>query len=140
MVWEGALFIDTALPFSLRSAPKIFNAVADAVEWILKEAGVSVVFHYLDDFLLIGAPNSTECAQALSILLKTFGQLGLPIALDKLEGPTTLLTFLGLELDSSLLEMRLPADKLADLISSWLDHKHCYRKELKGLVGPWLCL
>ena len=31
MVGEDALFIDIALPFGLRSAPKIFNAVADAV-------------------------------------------------------------------------------------------------------------
>ena len=104
MVWSGALFIDTALPFGLRSACKIYNAVADAVEWILKEAGISVVFHYLDDFLLIGARNSAECAQALSILLHTFNELA---ALDKLEGPTTVLTFLGLELDSRLLEVRL---------------------------------
>ena len=29
---------DTALPFGLSSALKIFNTVADAVEWILKEA------------------------------------------------------------------------------------------------------
>ena len=36
MVGSGALFIDTALPFGLRSACKIFYAVADAVEWILK--------------------------------------------------------------------------------------------------------
>ena len=40
MVWEGVLFVDTALPFGLRSAPKLFNAVADAVEWILRQAGV----------------------------------------------------------------------------------------------------
>lgn len=31
MLWEGSLYIDTALPFGLRSAPKIFTAVADAV-------------------------------------------------------------------------------------------------------------
>ena len=65
-----------------------------------------MVFHYLDDFLLIGAPNSAECAQVLTILLQTFQQLGLPIALDKLEGPITWLTFLGLELDSRVLEIR----------------------------------
>ena len=35
MVWEGALYTDTVLPFGLRSAPKIFNAVADAVGWIV---------------------------------------------------------------------------------------------------------
>ena len=32
MIWEGALYIDTALPFGLRSAPKIFTAIADAAE------------------------------------------------------------------------------------------------------------
>ena len=54
MVWEGALYIDTVLPFGLRSALKIFNAVADAVEWIVCQQGVSTVFHYLDDFLIVG--------------------------------------------------------------------------------------
>jgi hypothetical protein len=57
MRWEESLFVDTALPFGLRSAPKIFTAIADAVEWILKQAGVKFVIHYLDDFLLIGAPK-----------------------------------------------------------------------------------
>ena len=60
------------------------------------------------------------------------------IALDKLEGPTTVLTFLGLELDSRLLEVRLPAVKLAELhvlISSWLGRRACTRKELESLVG-----
>ena len=32
MMWEGALYIDTCLPFGLRSVPKIFTAIADAVE------------------------------------------------------------------------------------------------------------
>ena len=50
MVWEGALYLDTALPFGLRSAPKIFNALADGLQWILEEQGVEVI-HYLDDFL-----------------------------------------------------------------------------------------
>jgi type III secretion system FlhB-like substrate exporter len=36
MLWEGALFIDTALPFGLRSAPNLFSAVA---EWIVKREG-----------------------------------------------------------------------------------------------------
>ena len=35
MQWDGKLYIDTALPFGLRSAPKIFNALADAIEWVL---------------------------------------------------------------------------------------------------------
>ena len=51
MQFDGLLFIDSVLPFGLRSAPKIFNALADAVEWTIRQAGVGTVFHYLDDFL-----------------------------------------------------------------------------------------
>ena len=61
MMWEGNLFIDTSLPYGLRSTPKIFSAVADAVEWILHQEGIEVVFHYLDDFLLISALSTPEC-------------------------------------------------------------------------------
>ena len=137
-MWENALYIDTALPFGLRSAPKIFNALADAVEWMLKQEGIEVVLHYLDDFLLVGAPNSSECERALSILLWVFGELGLPVATNKSEGPATQLTFLGFKLDSVQLEFRLPAKKVATLqmmITEWLDHRSCTRKELESLVG-----
>ena len=44
MSWNGALYVDVALPFGLHSAPKIFNAVADTVEWILKQEGCGVCF------------------------------------------------------------------------------------------------
>ena len=30
--WKGNFFVDTTLPFGLRSALKIFNAIADAVQ------------------------------------------------------------------------------------------------------------
>ena len=32
MKWRDRLFVDAALPFGLRSAPKIFTAMADAAE------------------------------------------------------------------------------------------------------------
>ena len=35
MEWNGGWFLDTALPFGLRSAPKIFNALADGLMWIM---------------------------------------------------------------------------------------------------------
>ena len=58
MIWDGALYVDTALPFGLHSAPKIFTAIADAVEWIAQQEGVEFIIHYLDDFLVIGAPDN----------------------------------------------------------------------------------
>ncbi len=58
--------VDGMLPFGLRSAPKIFNALADALEWIVFQAWVQHIFHYLDDFAVIGSPGSGECQNALA--------------------------------------------------------------------------
>ena len=51
--WEGQIFIDTRLPFGLRSAAKIFNAITDALQWHLLQSGIPLIEHYLDDFVLI---------------------------------------------------------------------------------------
>ena len=40
MVWNGQTYIDTVLPFGLRSAPIIFTAVADVLQWIFESQGV----------------------------------------------------------------------------------------------------
>ena len=59
MRWEGGLFFDTRLPFGLRSAPKIFSAVADALQWSFYRSGVTWVEHYLDDFIT-GVPQGAR--------------------------------------------------------------------------------
>ena len=138
MSWENSLFIDTTLPFGLRSAPKIFTAVADAAEWIAKQQGVTTILHYLDDYLVIGSPGSMECTANVAILLTTFDRLGIPVALNKLEGPSPVLTFLGIELDTVQGIMRLPPQKLQELqnlIGMWVEKKSCYKRDLESLVG-----
>lgn len=60
--FEGACYVDGALPFGLRSAPKIFTAVADALHYVVLNRGVSAVDHYLDDFITWAPAGSTECA------------------------------------------------------------------------------
>ncbi len=67
MKWDDEVLIDEAMPFGLRSAPKIFTAVADTLMWIMEQRGVTHVLHYLDDLLFIGNPASTECANSLEV-------------------------------------------------------------------------
>ena len=53
--WQGKYYIDTCLPFGLRSAPYIFNRLATAIHWILQNNyNVQFILHYLDDFLTAG--------------------------------------------------------------------------------------
>lgn len=56
------------------------------------------LLHYIDDFLLLGPPDSAGCAAAAETTLCVFNQLGLPVADTKIEGPSTCLYFLGIEI------------------------------------------
>ena len=82
--WEDKVYVDAALPFGLRSAPKIFNAIADALQWIARRHGVSNLWHYLDDFITCGLAGSDECRLNLQLLLDLCRLLGIPIAEEKL--------------------------------------------------------
>ena len=138
MTWKGSVFVDTALPFGLRSAPKIFTAIADAAEWIVRQQGVEFILHYLDDFLVVTAAEECRGNHALRILLETFEQLGLPVAWDKLQGPTPCLTFLGFELNSLRNEIRVPREKMEDIkreVAGWIGKRSCRKTELESLVG-----
>ena len=103
---------------------KIFTAFSDAVAWILFSRGVRCLIHYLDDFLLFGSPFSGEAQTFLSTTLATFSELGIPVAFQKLEGPHTPVTFLGILIDTARMELRLPLNKLQLLramVSIWVN-------------------
>ena len=108
------------------------------MEWVVRGHGVSELFHYLDDFLVVGAPNSMECAEHLITLLAIFNDLNIPVATEKLDGPTTRLVFLGVEIDTAEMVLRLPTQKLLelqDLVERWMGKKACYLYELQSLAG-----
>ena len=105
--------------------------LADLLSWILEKKGISPLIHYLDDFLTIGQADSAACQNHLH-------NLGIPLALEKLEGPSQCLTFLGITLDTQLMEARLPSDKLLRIrnqLSAWLTRKRATKREILSLVG-----
>ena len=140
--WNNTVFLDRALPFGLRSAPKLFSALTDGLMWILHSKGV---LHYLDDFLLLGTAGSPDCQAALDTTLGACERLGLPVAPEKTEGPCTRLTFLGIEIDTMANQLRLPRDKQENLQTAlryWMGHEHSQgprrsgsKRELLSLIG-----
>ena len=79
MRWKQDLLIDKVLPFGLRSAPIIFSAIANALQWVIQQKDVDHLFHYLDDFITIGPPSSEACQHTLSIITSTCQHLGVPV-------------------------------------------------------------
>ena len=137
--WRGKYYVDARLPFGLRSTPKVFNAVADALEWCFRRRGVEWVDHYLDDFIVLGPPNSEVCAHSLCMVREVAERLGISLA-EKCEGPCTALTFLGIHIDTVQMTLSLPAEKLVRIqeeLERWSGKKFrwCRRQELELLIG-----
>ncbi len=92
MLWKDKVFVDMMLPFGLRLAPLLFTALADAAQWVIKRHGTSHVFHYVDDFITMGA-DLAECTRNTAVMHEICNKLGLPPKPAKDEGPATCITF-----------------------------------------------
>ena len=138
MEWKGSLFVDTCLPFGLRSAPRLFNILADLAAWVMRQQGVSCLMHYLDDFLTMGPSGLDTCQLNLNIITSVCATLGILLASEKVEGPSTALTFLDIILDTETMEACIPEDKLQrtqQMVGDWLVKKNATKREILSLVG-----
>eukprot|EP00731_Ephydatia_muelleri_P003574 Em0001g3574a len=105
------------------------------LDWRLREDELRNVFHYLDDFVVLGTPSTFECQSALEKLRFRRSDL---LAAHKCKGPSTCVTFLGIVIDTATRELRLPPEKLVhlcSLLSEWGNRKACSRRELESLIG-----
>ena len=76
----GKFYVDLVLPFGLRSAPFIFNSIADLVEWILhNNYMIRDLLHYLDDYITTDPPCRPDCARNLVVASSVCQSLGLPL-------------------------------------------------------------
>ena len=80
----------------MRSSPYLFNRLTDAFEWLLNtNYHIQDPMHYLDDYFTTGPSNSLVCGHNVQTITQVASQVGIPLAPNKLEGPTTQLVFLG---------------------------------------------
>ena len=94
--------------------------------------------HYLDDFVTVGPADSEECQKNMEIMESTCYKAGLPIEPSKTAGPSSKITFLGMELDTVAGVIRLPNDKLSELqelLNTWHRKTNCIMKDLKSIMG-----
>ena len=64
--------------------------------------------------------------------------LGFTVAMDKVDSPVTVLSFLGLELDSVLQQIRLPPEKLREILeelNKWKSRSKTTKRKLLSLIG-----
>ena len=130
--------MDGCLLFGLRSAPLLFTVAADLLQWVMSKRGVTWIRHYIDDLIMLGAEGKEECGRNLQQMKQVCEEAGMPTEPEKEDGPATELVFLGMELDSVNLEIRLLQDKLDRLRQTLREvrgMKACRKRQLLSLVG-----
>ena len=120
------------------SSCRTFEMFSTALEWITQnKLHVSYMLHLVDDFLIVSS-TVASCQHQLDTFLMLCNYLGIPMAPEKTVGPSTTLAFAGIELDTALMETRLPQEKLdkcRELLSAFLPRRKVTLQEIQSLTS-----
>jgi len=136
--FNGKFYFDKALVFGASISCAIFERFARFLEFGVKSQMESgELIHYLDDFLG-GDKDNQSCHNIMLTFRSIMKELGVPLAEEKTEGPSEVIVFLGLELDTNRMVVRIPQEKLDDIkckILQILSKQKTTLKELQSLIG-----
>lgn len=138
---NGEFYYDKCLPFGASISCSLFEKFSTFIEWAVKVHSSHrhpAILHYLDDFLFGGKKGTNECADLMDTFKQFCSSLGVPLALDKTKGPSSVIVFLGIEIDTSNMVLRLPQEKLSKLqaqLMSAYNSKKLTLQELQSLLG-----
>ena len=128
--------VDNCICFDTRAVPFMFNRLTDSITRHMCQQGFTC-FNYLDDILLLG-DSLEECTEAQLTLHGLLRRLGFYIAYKKVSSPSRIQRYLGIEIDSIDMKLRLPEDKLCRLereLSFFHGRCQATRKQLQKLCG-----
>lgn len=137
--FDDKYFFDKAMPFGCSISCNTWEKFARFLEFcVSRHANRGELLHYLDDFLFGGRKGTDECHHIMDTFVTTMNNLGVPIAADKTEGPTCVICFLGLEIDSEEMVIRLPMSKVKEIverIQDILKKEKVTLKQMQSLIG-----
>jgi len=135
---KNKFFFDKALPFGASISCSIFESFASLLEFCIKKQMVSgELIHYLDDFLG-GDKTNDSCSLVMECFTNVLRRVNVPIAEEKTEGPTEVLVFLGLELNSNKMTVKIPYEKIQQVIEkiyTMLSKEKTTLKAMQSLIG-----
>ena len=113
-MWQGKKYQCTAMPFGLAPAPRLATKILQPVVRHLRSMGVRLVV-YIDDILVL-ARSQDECLRHTQLLVDTLHHFGFGVHPDKIQAvPTRSIEFLGIQVNSALMQFRVPRHKIRDL-------------------------
>ena len=104
---ETVFIEDSRLCYGLCLGPSYFDKISGFVYNILADMYNIQAVNYLDDFIVIGA-TLEEATWAQKVVIKILRYLGFYISWGKVTPPSQVCRYLGLDIDSIRMEIRLP--------------------------------
>ena len=115
--FKDKFYFDKCMPFGCSISCSTFEKFACFLEFAVKRhCPIGMLIHFLDDFFYGGRENTNDCAIIMNQIQEIFKELGVPLAVEKTEGPKTCICFVGLEIDSIEMVIRMPIDKVNEII------------------------
>ena len=134
---EPTFLVDHRLPFGSNASPGIFHRITQAVKRIMHRKYGTKMVVFLDDFLIV-SQNKKDCNIDMLRLISVLRNLGFSISWPKVCQPSTKLIFLGVELDSVCMTVKLPDEKVSEysiVLAEFLQKARASKRQLQSVAG-----
>lgn len=132
-IWRGKLYAFTCMTFGLRDAPGEFQRRTEyAATYIKQKLNLRICEVYLDDFIQVCSREQYEA------VVEMLGRFGFVMGRKKCEPPEKRREVLGLILDSGLMKIIAPQDKIdivAALLRRYKSRERTTAHELSKILG-----
>ena len=96
---------------------------------------VLAITHYLVDYIFVGSANDSSCLNSLLSFGNLAQDIGIPLTEGKRCPPSTCQIVYGINIDTTTMQLRLSADKLAKAISSVNTVVNCRKISLRNVLS-----
>ena len=138
---DGALYVDTRLPFGHALSPYYFvNMVGRPIQYVAIRRGATLLgalSSFVDDFFG-GCSTYEEALDQMQIWLQVCADLGVPVSLAKTFLPAQVVEILGFIIDTVNMVISVDRERIQDILEE-MDHlagrKAVKKRELERLAG-----
>lgn len=137
--WDEKYYCDVTMPFGARSSSCHMQRIANAISEMLSRKGITSRV-YLDDIIIV-SPDQESARQHFQVAQTLLHDLGLPESVDKRQPPSTVVTWLGVQINSEHMSLAIPHEKISDAqesVSKAIRCRTISKKHLQSILGKLL--
>jgi hypothetical protein len=136
--WQRKLYYDCRLAFGLGTSCGLWVDYSSVVEWMARMlCFIALILHFIDDFWSVNK-SERRAASDRRAFEDLCTVLGVPLAADKLEGPSQRMKFLGIVLDSVSMSASLDGERLQQIkeeLRQWAARRTASIRQTQSLIG-----